>query len=184
MPPPRKIDRMPKALRRWLREELKAAGFGDHVELSDRLNDRLAEAGEELTISKSAVGRYAQLLKDQDEAQKIAEGLMVDIGIEEEAGVQRAIMHMIAAQAVQLMADTREAGGTLDAKTLGTLGKMLKDLMGSAGIRERMRADERERVAKEERERVAETAETAVRKMGLTAEAAKRLRNELLGVPG
>lgn len=182
MPPPKKLDLVPSDLKKTLREALKDRGYGDIIEVTRELNSWLADEGIGLTIGKTAVGKYAQLLKDQSEALEIAEELMSEMGIEAEASMHKAIMQMIAAQAVQLMMNTREAGGHLEAKDLMNLGRMLKDVMSSAGIREKIVSDERERIEKETRERTAGEAEQAARQMGFDDDQAARLRRKLLGI--
>ena len=58
MPVPRKVDLLPAELRQWLQEALRARGFGDYEALAEELNWRLAEAGSELRIRKSALHDY------------------------------------------------------------------------------------------------------------------------------
>ena len=182
MPPVKKLELIPQRIKSALKNALQEAGFGNIVEITDELNGWLKSEDIPLTIGKSAVGNYAQVLRDQQQAFEITEDLMSEVGIDDEAAMHRGLMHMIAAQAVRLMVSTRENGGELDSKDLVNLGKMLKELMGSAGIREKILADEQARIEKQERERVAGQAETVSKKMGLNKEQAADLRRQLLGV--
>ena len=154
MPPPRKIDLIPPDLRAWLQEELKARGFGGYVELAEDLNARLAERGEEIRVGKSAVHsfgqEYEQMAKAQEEASAWAASWMEDAGLEEEAKRHNVLFQMITTLAFKIMKSqmTRE-GDEIDARELHFLGKLMKDVMSSSGIREKLAADERRRIADE-----------------------------------
>ncbi len=154
MPPPRKIDLVPAELRERLAEMLAERGFGDIVDVTDELNFWLEEEGLELRIGKTAVGKFSKLLKDQREAFTMAETLLGDMDIEQEGEMHKVLMQMIATSAMQLMQHVREGDGHLDPKDLMSLGRMLKDLMSSADIREKIREDERIRIAQEAREQL------------------------------
>ena len=67
-------------------------------------------------------------------------------------------------------------------KALAQLGQLLRTLIHSSGIRERVVAEAAERAKAEERERVAAAAETAAVRAGLTKDRAAELRRELLGI--
>lgn len=182
MPPPRKIDLIPVQLKQWLIEELEAEGFGNIVDVTERLNFRLEEEGLQITIGKSAVGEYSKAMKDQRDAVLIAETLLADMDIDSEAKMHQTLMQMIAANAVHFLVKSREANADLDPKALASLGKMLKDLMHSAGLREKLKEEERQRVAREVRENSAETAVVAARSAGLSDDQADEIKRQILGV--
>ncbi|WP_172298327.1 phage protein Gp27 family protein [Pseudoruegeria sp. HB172150] len=182
MPSPRKLDLIPVELRQWLAEELTARGFADIVEVTEALNARLQDEGLELQVGKSAVGSFSKLLKNQREAFAMAETLLEDMDIERESDMHRVLMQMIATAAVQLMRTVSEENGHLDAKDLMSLGRMLKDLMHSAGIREKLREDERSRIAREVREAAAETASQAAHSAGMTEATVESIKAAILGV--
>lgn len=152
MPPPKKLDLIPEAIRRSLAAELRERGYSDIVEVTDWLNDRLASEGLEIRIGKTAVGDFSKALKDQREAFALADELLSDLDIEREGEIHRVLMQMIATSAVHMIQNVREQDGHLDPKDLMSLGRMLKDLMASSGMREKLLSDERERVAREARE--------------------------------
>ena len=151
MPPPRKIDLIGEELRRWLAEELQARGFGEITDVTEALNFRLEEAGKQVRIGKSAVGAFSRALKDQREAFSLAETLLSDMDIEAEGELHKVLMQMIATSAIHMINAVREGEGHLEPKDLMALGRMLKDLMSSSGMREKLLSDERERVAREAR---------------------------------
>lgn len=186
MPPPKKLDLIPDELRERLKATLEKRGFGDIVEVTEALNGWLEEEGLELTIGKTAVGNYSKLLKDQREAFGMAETLLADMDIGAESDMHRTLMQMIATSAMHMMQAVREEDGHLDAKSLMSLGRMLKDLMGSAGIREKLVADERARIAREAREaaqaEMAERFEAATAEAGLGEDTVAQMRRQFLGL--
>lgn len=189
MPAPRKVDLLPEELRRWLQEELKARGFADYVELAGALNARLEAAGQELRIGKSALHafgqEYQEFVRFQEEASAWAAGWMQENGLEEEAQRHNVLFQMITTLAFKVMqAQMLKEGGEIDARELHFLGKMLKDVMSSSGIREKLVADERARAAREARESAAETVERHARRAGMTADTVEAIKGEILGVGG
>lgn len=186
MPSPRKVDLLPPALRDRLRQELAQRGFGDIVPVTEALNFWLEGEGLELRIGKSAVGEFAKLLKDQQEAFSMAETLLSDMDIAAEGDLHRTLMQMIATSAMHMMRAVREEDGHLEAKDLMSLGRMLKDLMSSAGIREKILDDDRQRIARTAREAAQAEAAAAVEaegaRRGLTADTVAAIKSQILGV--
>ncbi|ALF02066.1 MULTISPECIES: phage protein Gp27 family protein [Salipiger] len=184
MPPPKKLDLIPEEIRRWLAEELRDRGFADILEVTEALNARIAAEGLELSIGKSAVGDFSKALKDQREAFAIADQLLSDLDIEREGEIHRVLMQMIATSAVQMIRAVREEDEHLDAKDLMSLGRMLKDLMASSGMREKLLADERARVAEQAREEMRSDLEArlenGVASGAVNADAARAAR-EIMG---
>lgn len=186
MPTPAKLDLIPTELRVWLAEELKARGFAEIVDVTEALNFRLEEEGMELTVGKTAVGKFSKSLKMQREAFAFAEVLLSDLDIQAEGELHKVLLQMIATSAVQYMRTAQEADEDIDPKDLMNLGRMLKDLMHSSGLREKLLDDERKRVAEEARREaltaVSEKFEEVAGESGLSAEAIAKMRNEFLGV--
>jgi hypothetical protein len=104
--------------------------------------------------------------------------------IEAEGELHKVLMQMIATSAVHMIQSVREEGNNLEPKDLMNLGRMLKDLMASSGIREKIQNDERERIAKEAREaaqlEMEAKLETAEGAGDIEREAAQRAR-EIMG---
>lgn len=186
MPVPKKLDLIPRELRDWLAASLEARGFGDIIALTEELNDKLAEEGLTVSIGKSAVGDFNKALKDQREAMGLAETLLADMDIGKESDLHRVLMQMIATSAVQFMKSVRDQDKHLEADALMKLGRMLRDLMSSAGIREKLVADERKRIAQEAREaaeaEMVEKVQGAISEAGLKEEQADFLRRKVLGL--
>ena len=154
MPPPRKVDLLPAELKAWLQEELRARGFGGYEELADALNFRLEETGSELRIRKSALHAFGQeyehFVKLQEEAGAWASSWMAEQGLADEARRHNVLFQMITALAFKVMqAQMMREGDEIDPKELHFLGRMLKDVMQSAGIRESLiEADRKQQSAK------------------------------------
>jgi len=187
VPRPRKVDLMPEELRGWLKEELRARGFSDYEGLADDLNFRLEEAGMQLRIGKSAVHNFGQeyeeFVKYQEEASAWAAGWMNDNGLEEEAQRHNVLFQMITTLAFKVMqAQMTKQGGEIEPRELHFLGKMLKDVMSSSGIREKLVAEERARAAREARESAAETAVKAAHEAGMSEDMAEEIKSRILGV--
>lgn len=187
MPPPRKVDLLPAELKAWLQEELRSRGFGDYVALTDALNERLEAEGQELRIGKSAVHAFGQeyehFVKAQEQASSWAAGWMNDNGLEEEAKRHNVLFQMVTTLAFKVMqAQMIKEGDEIDPRELHFLGKMLKDVMSSSGIRQKLMEEERTRVERQAREQAAATVEKHARSAGMTAETAEAIKAEILGV--
>lgn len=148
MPPPRKIDTLPPEIREWLQDTLRERGFADYVAITEELNDKLADAGKVVNLHHATVHRYGQeykaFVKTQETASAWAQGWMTENGLEEEAKRHNVLFQMVTALAFKAMEARMTAEGEeIDPKELHFIGRMLKDIMASAGIRQNMLAAER-----------------------------------------
>ena len=77
-------------------------------------------------------------------------------------------------------------GEEIDPRELHFLGKMMKDVMSSSGIREKLMADERERIAREARAaaqaEMTERFDEAVAEAGLGEATVAKMRRDFLGL--
>ncbi len=148
MPPPKKIDRLPPEIREWLEETLRDRGFADYIAITDELNEKLIDAGKVVSFHHATVHRFGQeyraFVKTQETASAWAQEWMQENGLEEEAKRHNVLFQMVTALAFKAMESqmTRE-GDEIDPKELHFIGKMLKDIMASAGIRQNMLQAER-----------------------------------------
>ncbi|MFI0477417.1 phage protein Gp27 family protein [Paracoccus jiaweipingae] len=148
MPPPRKVDQLPPDIKAWLQDTLRARGFSDYVAITDELNEKLAEAGKVVSFHHATVHRFGQeyhkFVETQETASAWAQGWMQENGLEEEARRHNVLFQMVTALAFRAMeARMMDDGDDIDPKDLHFIGKMLKDIMASAGIRQNMLAAER-----------------------------------------
>lgn len=173
MPPPRKVDQLPPEIRAWLQDTLRERGFADYVAVTEELNDKLAEAGKVVTFHHATVHRFSQeyraFVKTQETASAWAQEWMTENGLEEEAKRHNVLFQMVTALAFKAMeAKMEKDGDEIDPKELHFIGRMLKDIMASAGIRQSMLPAERKMQA--------EKLEAAVEAGDIDAEAAAKAR--------
>jgi hypothetical protein len=192
MPPPKKIDLIPEELRVWLKEELKERGFSGYVELADALNERLEASGLEMRVGKSAVHNFGQeyeaFAKAEAEASAWAVSWMEDNGLEDEAKRHNVLFQMITTLAFKVMkSQMTKEGDQIDPQQLHFLGRLMKDVMSSSGMREKMSADNEKRIA--DRATAAAKAEVADdltkngKSYGLTRETIEKIKAGILQVP-
>lgn len=186
MPPPRKVDQLPPELKGWLHEWFQSHGSSGYEALSDELNFQLEEAGLQLRIGKSALHaygqEYAEFVKAQEAASLWAQDWMRDNGLEEEAQRHNVLFQMMTTVAFKVLVNMQgKEGKEIEPRDLAFLGKMMKDLMTSSGVREKLIADERERAAKAAREEAAEAVRKHAGKGGLTQETVNAVLSEILG---
>ena len=187
MPPPKKVDLLPQEQKDWLKEALKDSGFSGYEQIADDLNARLEEAGITMRIGKSALHNfgqeYAEFVKYQEQASEWAAEWMSDNGLEEEAKRHNVLFQMITTLAFKVMqSKMTQKGEEIDPQDLHFIGRLMKDVMSSSGIREKVLADERVRIQKAATEKAAEKGAKAAREAGLSAEASELIKAEILGV--
>ncbi len=188
MPPPRKVDLLPPDLRDWLKEACETRGWSGYEELADTLNRRLVAEGSSLRIQKTAVAAFGkehrQFVKLQEEASAWAKDWMTGQGLGDEAEQHKVLFQMINTLAFKVMKAMLKEGEEPDPKDLHFLGKMMKDVMSSSGIRDKLIADAETRAAKEavaaERKAQGERLDMAVVAGDLEADAVRKAK-ELMG---
>lgn len=173
MPPPRKVDQLPPEIRDWLQQTLRERGFSDYVAVTEELNDRLAEAGKVVNFHHATVHRFGQeyrvFVETQEKASAWAQGWMLENGLEDEAKRHNVLFQMVSTLAFRAMESKMLVGGDeIDPKDLHFIGKMLKDIMASSGIRQNMLMAERKAQA--------EKLDAAVASGDIDAEAAAKAR--------
>lgn len=186
MPLPRKVDLLPEKLRAWLQDELKARGFAGYVDLADALNVRLEDEGLELRIGKSALHEYgqeyAEFVKLQEASSTWTSTWMNENGLQDQVQRHDVLFQMITTLAFKTMKDQFALEEGIKAQDLHFLGRMLKDLMGASGIKEKLIADAEERGAARARKEAATAIETNARQLGLSAETVAGIKAKILGV--
>jgi len=184
----RKIDLLPAELRDWLCEEMRARGYSDYAAITGALNDRLADHGLQVTIGCSAVkafgSEHREFSKLQEEASGWAADWLDEAGLEDEANRQSVLFRMITTVAFKVMkAQIAREADEIDPRDLHFLGRMMKDVMASSGLREVMADKERQRLIAGERKSAADRAVSATRTAGvpLTPQVAAAIRAAVEG---
>jgi hypothetical protein len=188
MPPPRKVDKLPSEQRDWLKQELKDCGFSGYEQIAEALNERLEEGGHEIRIQKSAIHsfgkEYETFVKYQEEASSWAADWMQDQGLEDEAKRHSVLFQMLTSLAFKAMKDRMDGETEVNPQELHFIGKMMKDIMASSGMREKLVEGERDRLAKEIRQDVSSELEKNIKGLGLTKETVDAIKQKILGVAG
>lgn len=176
MPPRRKIDLLPGEFRHWLQDELKECGFSDYEGVAERLNFRLEKEGVSLRVHRASVQRFGQeyreFVKYQEEAGAWAADWITDQGLDDEANRHGVLFQMLTTLAFKFMKDQMVEGQEVDPKELHFIGRMMKDIMASSGLRENM--------LKAERNAQSEKLDQAVAKGEIDRTAAAKAR-EIMG---
>lgn len=176
MPPPRKVDLLPAELKLWLREALETRGFAGYEDIAQELNARLGDLKLDLRVQKSAIHAFGvehrEFVRLQEEAAAWAKDWMTENDLAGEANRHSVLFQMITTLAFKSMRRMMDPEAEPDPKELSFLGKLLRDVMGSAAQREKMLEGERKAQA--------EKLESAVAEGRIDAEAARRAR-EIMG---
>ena len=128
MPPPRKIDRLPEDLRRWLQEELKRRNFADYEALAEDLAFRCEEEGLEIRIGKSAIHSYGQEFRDyaraQEQAQSEIRAFLEEADLSDEVNVTNALFQQLTTLQWRLQMTMADPDNMPDPRGLN-LGRLL-----------------------------------------------------------
>lgn len=62
---PSSLSTIPAEVKSWLDSSLSSQGFSNYDDLTNQLNEKLSVHGFEISISRSALGRYGKGLKDR-----------------------------------------------------------------------------------------------------------------------
>ena len=148
MPPARKINLLPAELKEWLKAEFVERGFSGYEDLAEALNVRLEAAGSELRIQKTVLAEFGaehrEFVKLNEQAAAWATEWMTSAGLQDEANRHNILFQMITALAFKVMqSQMLKSGENIDPKELHFLGRMMKDVMASSGIREAILAADR-----------------------------------------
>jgi len=184
MPQVPKVYLLSESDRDWLYRELVARGFGDIVQLTADLNERLAEQGDELTLGKSAIGKEAQRIKRLQEniratteaARQIADTHRDDADTRSEA-----LMAVVQTDIWDAMLQLREAGEVDDPldriKALTKAGTAVGEMSRARVNQSKWRAEVDARV-----QAAAERVNKLQRSGGLDAKTAAEIRASILGI--
>lgn len=153
MPPPRKIDRLPLELRRWLNEELKKRNFSGYEELAEDLAFRCEEEGIEFRVGKTAIHAYGQEFRDyarmQEQAQDEIRAFLEQASLTDEANVTKALFQQLTGIQWQLQKAMTISGKMPDARGIKDLTSALNNLIRSTSLRDAIvKADRQDQAAK------------------------------------
>ncbi|AWZ21094.1 hypothetical protein RTM1035_05135 [Roseovarius sp. TM1035] len=186
MPPPRKVDLLPKELRQWLQEELRNCGFSQYERIAEALNFRCEEEGLELRIGKSAIHSYGQEFREyalmQERAQDEIRTFLQEASLKDEADVTSALFQQLTTIQWRLQMMMSDATKMPDPRGMKDLTTALNNLIRSSSLRDGIIKAERARIAAEERANAVEALDSARDELGLSSDVIGKLRREFLGV--
>ncbi|MBT2131213.1 phage protein Gp27 family protein [Aliiroseovarius lamellibrachiae] len=140
MPPPRKVDLLPKELRQWLQDELKERGFSGYEDLAESLNFRLEESGLELRVGKSAIHAYGQEFQQyaalQEQAQDEIRAFMEEANLQDEVDVTSALFQQLTVVQWKLQKAMTDPENLPDARGMKDLTTALNNLIRSTSLRD------------------------------------------------
>jgi len=171
------IEKLPLSIRKEIGRLRSEEGLS-----IDDILERLKGATPDVTISRSAMGRYTkridamqELLKESREA---ATALVSGLGERGEGDVQRLNTELAQSLLTRLMMGEDGKALSLDPQEAMFLGSAIKSLTAAS----RDNAAFTEKVEKRVRERAAEIAKTTAREGGISAQLADTIAARILGV--
>jgi len=177
MPARSTILGLPDEIRQWLDGEMVKRNFADYQAVVEQLNARLAGAGLQLVVSRSALQRYGQKIEERIDG--IRRSTDVARTIAREAGDDEGAMNDALARLVQdklfnLLMDLEVDPDTID---IAKIGHVVADL-GRASIAQK----KHQLAVREKAKSVADDVAEKARKGGLTPQAADEIRKQILGI--
>jgi hypothetical protein len=178
MPPRSKIGKLPDAVRRWFDRELVANNFGELDFLSAQLKSRGYD------ISKSAVGRYSQVMERKLAAIKAstqAAAAIADAAPDDADLRSAAVISLVQTEVFDLLVQLQEVSATDDPgerlKLLASAARSVAELSRASIGNKKYQAEVKAKSAK-----VADEVEALARKGGLSADAMSAIRTSILGI--
>ncbi len=153
MPPPRKVDLLPKEFRVWLQDEIKERGYAGYEDLAESLNFRLEEEGFELRLSRSTLQAFGQEFKEyaayQEQAQDEMRAFLEEASMKDEADLTKALFQQLVTIQWKLQLSMASPGATTDPRGMKDLTTALNNLIRSTSLRDAiLKADRAEQSVK------------------------------------
>lgn len=175
MPPRSTIETLPPEIREIIESELIAANFSGYAALTERVAARVAEAGLDVVISKSALNRFGADLKAKYE--KLRERQHMAKLFNRELGDDEGAMNNLTIQFAQDRLFEMVADEELDDKQLARVSGAIADLARANVIAKKHLIAVRKQV-----EKAAEEVAKDARDGGLSDDAADAIRRKVLGI--
>lgn len=184
MPPPSKIAQMPEEIRAWLHKAFVERAFGDIVNITELLNDKLKEAGVAIYVGKSAVGAESQKVKRAQESIRAAtEAAKILTETSRDDGNTRgeAVMALLETDMFECILVLREAESIEDPlERMNAMSKAAKNIAALSRARVNQSRHRLELDAKVQA--AADKVAKLAKKGGLDAKTADEIRRSILGI--
>lgn len=179
-----KIDKLPEEIKSALNILLRE-GQMSQSEIRDEINQLIVDSGmsnEEEYIKRNALSRYSisfeKGMERYRQAQQMTQSWVQQFGEMPQTDIARSLIEIGKSQIFDFQMAALEEGETLDPKTMGQMALAIKRLQeaqtGSVKLEKEIR--------KQAVEDAADEAEKAAKSLGLTADGAKAIRNQILGL--
>lgn len=179
------IDKLPPEAREALNTFLRDPTLTQQ-ESTDRTNALLEELGVDHRVSKSAVNRYSMRMEEIGaklrQSREISEMWIANLGSQPAGKLGKLINEMIRMMAFETGAAMAESGEPVPPKMLKDLALAVQRLESAANMNEERERKIRAQAREEALAEAAETIEAASESAGLTKAAARKIKDEILGI--
>jgi len=177
MPARSKIDQLPPEIKAEFDRLLIARNFSAYDEIAVWLNDRLRDAGMEVTISRAAAHRYGQGFEAKLSAIKIAteQARAIAEAVGDDAGLMGdALTRLCQEKSFQVLSEMED----LDPKDVDfvQLTTAISKLNRTAVAQKKWQIEARQQLL----QKAAETIEKTAKREGVSAETIKKIRRDVL----
>jgi uncharacterized protein YPO0396 len=179
VPPRSKVEQLSADLKKWLDSKLVASGFAGYELLEVEINKRLKAAGADFRIGKSSLHRYGSSFEDRLKTLRVVSEqaqAVIDASPDEEDAVNQALVRLTQEKLFNILMTVETEPEKIN---LPKLTKAIADLSRASISTKKYSAEVRARAAA-----AADDVATAVKKAGLSAEAADQIRRQILGIAG
>lgn len=147
MPPPRKVNLLPQEIRIWLQDTLKERGFSGYKEITDELNQKLAEEGIDLEIGKSSINEFGQefeeIVRMHEQASEEMKAVLKQLSAGEEVDMTSALAQQLVALQWKWQKAAMSNPAAIDPRGMKDLSTTINNLLRSRELRERIIKDEK-----------------------------------------
>ena len=181
MSQPSSIEQIPEALRselqKWLRDPAVT-----QKDATERLNYLLAEHGLEITISRSAVNRYARRMDKAGakirESRAVAKMWIAELGAQPQGQVGHLLNELVRTIAFDSVLKLGEGDTPVAPKSLRELATAIQRLEQATT----MSVKREELIREQTKKQAAEAARNAGKRAGVNSETLKKIEQEVLGL--
>lgn len=175
MPQRSKITQLPPEIKAALDRMLIERGFGGYDAVAEAVNEQLAAAGYEITVSRSGLHRYGQDFEERLAAITMATEqarAVADAAKDDENAMNEALIRLVQTKAFEALTSAEGAAG------LPKMGVMIAKLSKASVDQKKWAADARKKAIEE----AANAVEATARQEGVSPETIQKIRRDILGM--
>jgi len=174
MPQRSKIIQLPQEIKATLDRMLIERGFSGYDQLAEVVNGQLAQAGYEITVSRSGLHRYGQDFEERLAAISMATEqarAVADAARDDENNMNEALIRLVQTKAFEALVDAENP------ESLSKMGVMIAKL-SKASVDQKKWMNEIRAKAKQAADEVVKT----VKQGGMSEATAQEIRKRILGI--